>query len=194
MPSDNPNSGLGAAILGDRIRELRKRRQMTLMELAGATNLSAGYISQLERNLSSPSVAALVSIAKALGVTVQWFFSGDDPTPPDERGFVVRRANRLRISYEQGIIDELLTPRMDLQLELLYVRIPPGAESTQSYSHEGDEIGYIQSGQLEIWIGDKHFFLEEGDSVAFSSNVPHRYRNPGDTETAVIWAISPPSF
>jgi transcriptional regulator with XRE-family HTH domain len=181
--------------LGDRIRGLRKRRGLTLMQLAESTNLSAGYISQLERNLASPSVAALVNIAKTLGVTVQWFFSGDTPQPVGERGFVVRRASRLQIQYEQGVVDELLTPRMDMQLELLYTRIPPGAESKQSYSHEGDEVGYVQAGQLEIWIGDdKHFVLGEGDTVAFSSRLPHRYRNPGSVETVIIWAISPPSF
>jgi transcriptional regulator with XRE-family HTH domain len=182
-------------ILGDRIRGLRKRRQMTLMQLAESTNLSAGYISQLERDLASPSIAALVNIAKALGVTVQWFFSGNTPVPAGEEGYVVRRGNRLQMRYDQGIVDELLTARMDMQLEMLHVRIPPGAESPQSYSHEGDEVLYVQTGQLEIWVGeDKHFLVGEGDSVAFSSRLAHRYRNPGAIETVVIWAISPPSY
>jgi transcriptional regulator with XRE-family HTH domain len=181
--------------LGDRIRGLRKRRQMTLTQLAQSTNLSAGYISQVERNLACPSIAALVNIARTLGVTVQWFFAGETQAPGEERGFVVRRGSRLQLQYDQGVVDELLTARMDLQLELLHVRIPPGADSPQSYSHDGDEVAYVQVGQLEIWIGDEHHFvLNEGDSVSFSSREPHRYRNPGRVETIVIWAISPPSY
>ncbi|WP_028231186.1 helix-turn-helix domain-containing protein [Paraburkholderia mimosarum] len=198
IPSSSPDEVENTAatpVLGDRIRGLRKRRQMTLMQLADSTNLSAGYISQLERNLASPSIAALVNVAKALGVTVQWFFSGNTPVPAAEEGFVVRRGNRLQMRYEQGVVDELLTARMDMQLEMLHVRIPPGAESPKSYSHEGDEVAYVQTGQLEIWIGDdRHFLLSEGDSVAFSSQLAHRYRNPGVVETVIIWAISPPSY
>jgi transcriptional regulator with XRE-family HTH domain len=194
-PPADTNEASPTPFLGDRIRGLRKRRRMTLTQLADQTDLSAGYISQLERNLASPSIAALVNIAKTLGVTVQWFFSGDAPAPAEERGYVVRRGQRLQIQYDQGIVDELLTPRMDTQLEVLYTRMPPGSESAQSYSHEGNEVGYVQSGQLEIWIGDdRHFVLNEGDSIGFPSRLPHRYRNPGTIEAVIIWAISPPSF
>jgi transcriptional regulator with XRE-family HTH domain len=182
------------AVLGERIRGLRKRRKMTLAQLAEAAGLSTGYISQIERNLAYPSIPALVKIARSLGVTVQWFFAGETMVPPEEHGYVVRRANRLKIQYEEGIVDELVTPKMSLQVEMIYTRLPPGADSAESYAHSGDAVGLVVSGELEIWISERHFHLHEGDSFSYASGEPHRYRNPGSREAIVIWAISPPSF
>lgn len=183
-----------SGFLGERMRGLRKRRGLTLAGLAGAAGLSTGYISQLERNLASPSIPALVNVAKALGVTVQWFFAGDAPVPEDERGYVIRQGNRLSLRYAGGIVDELLTPKLSLQVEMIYSRMPAGTESAQSYTHEGDEVGLVLQGQLEIWIGARHFLLQAGDSCSYASSEPHRYRNPGPGEAVVLWAISPPSF
>lgn len=180
--------------LGDRMRGLRKRRGLTLAALAKAAGLSTGYISQLERDLAQPSIPALVAIARALGVTVQWFFAGEVPVPPEEHGFVIRRANRLRLHYEGGIVDELLTPKLSLQVEMIHTRLPPGTESAQSYSHDGDEVGLVLEGRVEFWVGERHFLLEAGDSISFASQNPHRYRNPGPKDAVILWAISPPSF
>ena len=181
-------------VLGERIRGLRKRRKLTLAQLADACNLSTGYISQIERNLAYPSIPALVGIAKSLGVTVQWFFAGASPVPQEEHGYVVRRGNRLRIQYDHGIVDELLTPKMSLQVEMIYTRLPPGTESAESYAHAGDGVGFVLSGELEMWVGERHFHLHEGDSCSYAAGEPHRYRNPGAVEAVVMWAISPPSF
>lgn len=182
-------------LLGARLRELRKRRRLTLAQLAEGCGLSIGYLSQIERDLAAPSINALVSIAQRLGVTVQWFFSGDEePVAEAERGYVIRRANRLRVGYEQGIVDELLTPRMSLALEMIRSHLPPGGEARQPYAHEGDEVGLVLSGQLELWVGERHFLLAEGDSFSYASREPHRYRNPGPGDTVVIWAISPPTY
>lgn len=183
-----------AGFLGERMRGLRKRRGLTLAQLAEAAGLSIGYISQLERNLASPSIPVLVNISKALGVTVQWFFAGEAPAPEAERGYVIRKGNRLSLRYAGGIVDELLTPKLSLQVEMIYSRMPAGSESEQSYTHEGDEVGFVLQGQLEFWVGARQFLLHAGDSCSFSSREPHRYRNPGPDEAVVLWAISPPSF
>lgn len=182
------------SVLGERIRGLRKRRKMTLSQLADSAGLSTGYISQIERNLAYPSIPALVKIARSLGVTVQWFFAGASPVPQEEHGYVVRSGNRLKIQYEGGIIDELVTPKMSLQVEMIYTRLPPGTESAESYTHEGDGVGFVISGELDIWVGERHFHLYEGDSCSYSSGEPHRYKNAGEREAVVMWAISPPSF
>ncbi|MCL4067816.1 cupin domain-containing protein [Pseudomonas sp. GX19020] len=182
-------------ILGERLRELRKRRKQTLAQLADGAGLSIGYLSQIERDLAEPSINALVSIAQHLGVTVQWFFAGDEqPVPEAEQGYVIRQANRLQVAYQGGAVDELLTPRLSMALEMIRSRLPPGAEAQDAYSHDGDEVGLVLSGQLELWVGDRHFRLEAGDSFSFASSEPHRYRNPGPAETEVIWAISPPTY
>lgn len=102
--------GAAPQFLGTRIRGLRKRRGMTLAELAAHSELTAGYISQLERNLSYPSIPALFNIARSLGVTIQWFFASEATTAPEDQGYVVRRNSRLSVHYEDGIVDQLLTP------------------------------------------------------------------------------------
>ncbi|WP_433765553.1 cupin domain-containing protein [Pseudomonas putida] len=180
--------------LGTRIRGLRKRRGMTLAELAQQSELTAGYISQLERNLAYPSIPALFNIARSLGVTIQWFFASEANTNPEDDGVVVRKNSRLSVHYEDGIVDQLLTPPPNRQLEMLHSRFPPGTYSQQSYSHEGEEAGYLLSGQFELWVGERYFQLNEGDSFSFSSQEPHRYGNPGDVDAVVIWVITPPTF
>jgi transcriptional regulator with XRE-family HTH domain len=194
LPAASPAPDDASPILGERIRELRKRRKLTLAQLAAGCDLSIGYISQVERNLAYPSIPALVKIARFLSVTVQWFFAGSDPAPPAERGYVIRRGNRLSIQYDGGIVDELLTPKMSLQVEMIHTRMPAGSESSETYAHEGDEVGFVLEGEFEIWVGDRHFHLYAGDSCSFSSSEPHRYRNPGSTDAVILWAISPPTF
>ncbi len=182
-------------LLGERLRELRKRRKMTLAQLAEGAGLSIGYLSQIERDLAEPSINALVAIAQHLGVTVQWFFAGgDQPVPEAEQGYVIRRANRLQVAYQGGAVDELLTPKMSMALEMIRSHLPPGTEVRDAYSHDGDEVGLVLSGQLELWVGARQFRLEAGDSFSFASREPHRYRNPGPGDTEVIWAISPPTY
>ena len=181
--------------IGQDIKGLRKARAMTLGALAKASGLSQGYLSQIERGLASPSVKALYSISRALGVTVSWFFppAGDD----DEalRDFVVRAGTRRKLHYANGIVDELLSPNLDRQLELLRCTFPPGSQSGETpYTHAGEEAGIVLSGRLDLWVDEKHVVLEAGDSFAFASDIPHRYGNTGEEEAVVIWAITPPSY
>ncbi|MFL1502399.1 cupin domain-containing protein [Pseudomonas sp. O64] len=180
--------------LGTRIRGLRKARGMTLTELAQLSELTAGYLSQLERNLAYPSIPALFNIARSLEVTIQWFFASETIPAEADEGYVVRQGNRQSIRYEDGIVDQLLTPLPNHQLEMLQSSFPPGAYSQQSYSHAGEEAGYVLSGRFELWVGERHFLLDEGDSFSFASSEPHRYGNPGKVQTVVIWVITPPTF
>lgn len=180
--------------LGTRIRGLRKALGLTLTELAQASELTAGYLSQLERNLAYPSIPALFNIARSLGVTIQWFFASETIPAEADEDYVVRQGNRQSIRYEDGIVDQLLTPLPNHQLEMLQSSFPPGTYSQQSYSHEGEEAGYVLSGQFELWVGDRHFLLDAGDSFSFASSEPHRYGNPGKVQTVVIWVITPPTF
>ncbi|QJI28720.1 cupin domain-containing protein [Pseudomonas sp. ADAK18] len=190
MAKDQPQQ----LFLGTRIRGLRKARGMTLTALADMSDLTAGYISQLERNLAYPSIPALFNIARSLGVTIQWFFASETIPAPEDEGYVVRKHNRQSIRYEDGIVDQLLTPLPNHQLEMLHSCFPPGAYSQQSYSHEGEEAGYVLSGRFELWVSERYFQLDEGDSFSFPSSEPHRYGNPGKVDTVVIWVITPPTF
>lgn len=192
---ERPQEALDAASLGQEIKALRRARGMTLQELALKAGLSVGHLSQVERGISMPSIKALHSISRAFDVNVSWFFSSADPGPDDERDFIVRQHQRRQIRFGEGISDALLTPTLDRDLELLMSSFAPGATSgAQPYSHNGEEAGVVLSGQLELWIEDRRFLLNQGDSFSFKSGLPHRYGNPGERETVVVWAITPPSF
>lgn len=181
--------------LGADIREARKARSLTLQQLSSATGLSVGHLSEIERGIASPSVIALHNIARAIGITVGWLFRNDEGTDPNERGIVVRANNRRNLVYESGIRDQLLSPHLHGQLEMLLSRFPAGTGSGPSpYVHRGEEAGIVMRGTMKLWVGDHEFTLHEGDSFSFSSTTPHRYENVGTEEATVIWAITPPSF
>lgn len=184
----------GVAV-GAEVRALRKARQITLPQLSEQTGYSTGFLSQVERGISSPSVDALHNIASALGVSISWFFRNEPSDDPDEREYIVRSNKRRSLGFKAGITDELLSPHLRGQLELLLCKFPAGTSSgEESYTHRGEEAGVILQGRMELFLGDRSFVLEEGDSFGFSSSTPHRYRNIADDETIVIWAITPPTY
>jgi len=181
--------------VGVEIRRLRKARGLTLTELSESSSLSVGYLSQVERDISSPSIKALHDIAGALGVSIGWFFDAPDGPPPGERRYIVRADRRRHLHFRGGITDSLLTPSLSGQIELLLSRFEAGATSGEEpYTHNGEEAGVVIEGSLELWIGDEHFLLGEGDSFNFPSSIPHRYRNNDTREAKVIWVITPPSY
>jgi transcriptional regulator with XRE-family HTH domain len=183
------------ARVGREIKLLRKASDVTLAQLSAATGLSQGHLSQIERGKSSPSVKALHSISRALGVNISWFFK---PTPDgsDELSeYVVRGDRRRSLRFESGITDELLSPNLGREIELLRCTFAPGSESgKEPYAHKGEEAGIVIAGRLTLWLDGRRIELKAGDSFAFESTLPHRYANEGDEEAVIIWAISPPSY
>lgn len=184
-----------AATLGPQIRDLRRRNGLTLAEIAERTGLSIGHLSQVERGLSAPTIRQLQEISAAMGVRINWFFQ-PVAEPEDDDSVVVRGSRRKTLRLDGlGITDYLLVPHLDGKLELLLCVLEPGSGSgDESYTHEGEEAGFILSGSLELWVDEQRYLLEEGDSFAFESTRPHRYRNPGTVSTRVIWAITPPTY
>ncbi len=181
--------------IGSEIRSLRKVRALSLEDLARLTNKSVGYLSQIERGLSNPSITALQAISSALGVQIGWFFPQGEAGDPSDRGVVVRQGTRRRLSFESGVTDYLLSPNLSGALELLLSEFEPGASNGESpYTHAGEEAGLVLSGTLELWVGEDHFILSPGDSFSFRSTLAHRYRNPGTEITRVVWAVTPPSY
>ncbi|MCF3948343.1 cupin domain-containing protein [Acidiphilium sp. AL] len=182
--------------LGPLIRNRRQHLKLTLAQVADRVGLSIGLLSQVERGLSTPTIRQLQGIASALGVRIGWFFQSEDGNEVAEIDIVVRAPNRRKIAYRDlGMTDELLVPNLDGKLGLLMCRLLPGASSGgEPYAHEGDEAGLLLSGTLEIEVNGRVFVLHAGDSFAFQSTSPHRYRNPGDVEAVIVWALTPPSF
>lgn len=184
--------GDGHAI-GNAIRTLRKLRQKTLKEVAAATGLSIGYLSQVERNKSSPSIKALHAISRTLGVNITWFFGPSADGESQE--YVVRQDQRKELRFESGITDFLLSRREGSELELLWCRFEPGSSSGEEpYSHNGEEAGVVVSGEFALMINDTWHILAAGDSFSFPSYLPHKYMNPGRRTAEVVWAITPPTY
>jgi transcriptional regulator with XRE-family HTH domain len=178
--------------LGERIRSLRDARSMSLKQLADATGLTQSFLSQVERDLTSPSVASLRKIAEALGTSVATFFAGGSPN-----GRLVKRdARPVLLHPKRRWRDSLLTPSMTGKLQVIWSEIEPGGGSgDEPYSHESDEeCVVILQGRLDFWVGDEHYLLEKGDALTFESRLPHKNRNPGPTKTQVLWVMTPPSY
>ena len=182
------------AHIGGRIRELRKAHGRTLADVASAVGISVSYLSQIERDVSRLPIAVLRQIADALGVHMNWFFHSGNEGPDDERDVIVRAANRRNLTFTGlGITEELLSPNLSGPLELLISTIHPGADS-EFYTHVGAEAGMVISGSLHLWVGERQFLLEPGDSFAFSSTEAHRCANHGTQPVKVLWVITPPHY
>lgn len=193
VPSSDAASTIDEALIGGQIRELRKVKGMTLQQVAGAADISVGYLSQIERNQSRLPIGVLRRVSAALGVHMSWFFQATE-SPAHERDWIVRAPNRRRLNFTGlGIVEELLSPNLSGPLELLLSTIEPGADSGE-YSHEGAEAGLVIAGTLDLWIGERFFQLREGDSFSFRSTDVHRCANPGDVPTKVVWVITPPNY
>jgi transcriptional regulator with XRE-family HTH domain len=193
--SVGPEVSEDGEFVGGTIRELRKARDLTISDLSEISGVSLGHLSTLERGKSKPSVSVLQSVARALGVTVSWFFKERSPELSEEREIVVRASSRKKLVFDSGISDELLSPHLRGELELLLCRFAPGAESgDKPYTHRGEEAGVVMEGSLALWVDGKEMLLNKGDSFTFESSKPHRYWNPGDEDAVVIWAITPPSY
>lgn len=182
------------AAIGEQLRELRQIKNLKLKDVAQRASISVGYLSQLERNQSRLPIGVLKKISDALGVHMNWFFQGGPQGAATERDIVVRAQHRRRLSFTGlGITEELLSPNLSGPLELLISTIEPGADS-ENYSHDGAEAGMVLAGTLDLWVSDRHFRLEEGDSFSFKSTKVHRCANPADIPTRVLWVITPPHY
>lgn len=179
--------------VGEDIRAIRKLRGMTLAELARDINRSTGWLSQVERGQAEPSISDLRRVASVFSFPLSFFFRNLD-APVHERGLIVRKSNRTKLgNRESGLVEELLSPDLCGDFEMIRSVFAPGAHSEPVRERPTNDGGYIVSGRLDLWIGGRKFELGPGDSFQFQ-NRPYRWRNPGDEETEIIWIISPPVY
>lgn len=179
---------------GKTVKELRLQHKMTLRDLAKISGCSISFLSQLERDMISPTVASLRKIADALGVTITSFFDDDDS---GKDTVVVRRDQRVKLgSKASKVTYESLKPRgANSVLEPLYQILEKGAYSGDDFNvHLGEEFVYVVKGQIEITLEGKKMILNEGDTALYNSNIPHRWKNSFDGETILLWVNTPPTF
>lgn len=178
--------------LGAQLRQRRRIKNLTLAELSRQSRLSVGLLSQIERGITSPSLKSIKQICEALAIPLSWLFDSGPPENPDEKGIVVRRASRRRLDLgSYGVSKELLSPDLGGEMQTYLVSIRPGGQSApEPYTHRGEEGGLVLGGTLELAVEGRVFVLYEGDSFRFSSSLPHRFSNPGTTQTTVVWTNS----
>jgi len=190
-PTKTKDASLNAVdrMAGQRIRELRRERQISLKELAEKTGLSIGFLSQMERGLSSPSLRTMTLVADVFGVSLGALFAqleGSD----GEAAIVVRSGERPAINlWRSGMTKQLLTPSDSKgSLNVTLVRLAPRASTgDELYTHKGEEAGLILSGTMTLVVENRTFSLDAGDSFRFASTRAHRFSNPTDSETVVVW-------
>lgn len=183
----------GERLLAGDIRALRKARGLTLAEIGLRLGRSVGWVSQVERGLSVPSLGDLRAFAELFGVPLSLFFGHDVPTEK-ERGVVVRAGSRRSLgTSESGLVEELLSPDLGGSFEMLRSVFAPGAELKTEARRPTEEAGYVVSGVFEIEIAGVWHRLGEGDSFRFEGK-PFRWRNPGAEPAVVIWVVSPPVY
>jgi DNA-binding transcriptional MerR regulator/quercetin dioxygenase-like cupin family protein len=183
------SNGTSPTDLGRKLRVLRKKRGLGVVEAARQAKISAGFLSAIELSRANPSVATLQRLAATYGTTVLAFYD-----LPKHSNRLVRVRDRRAIQTQSGVKIELLSMGAR-QLESMIFRVQPGAGSDGSYSHQGEEFIYMMSGTLELWLDELECHtLREGDSFWFESTVGHRWYNPSNEEAVLIWINTPPTF
>jgi len=182
--------------LGSQIRDLRAARGLSLARLAEAIGKSIGYVSQIERGRSEVSISTLKAISDALDVQIGWFFQGYDPRVPAEHGRIVRRENRRRLNFPgTGIEEELLSPTLTGEAELILSTFAPGARSgDEQVSRMAEQSGFVVAGELDLAVGKQEFRLRTGDSFRIGRGEPFSAANPGPDLSVSLWVIAPPRY
>ena len=179
--------------LGADLRALRKARGLTLAEMAEALGRSVGWLSQVERDKSEPSISDLRQIAGYLGVSISMLFR-HDAAPVHEAGYIVRRETRRPMgSSTAGLIEELLSPDLTDDFEVVHSTFLPHSRIAETVTRPTQEVGYVVEGRIEIEIAGTWHQLNPGDSFRIRGE-PHRWANSSDTPAVVIWVIAPPVY
>lgn len=178
--------------LGIRLRTLRKSKKQSLVEVARSARVSESFLSQIERGLTSPSIASLRRICVALDEDMGALFSDAVATEPTDPR-LVRVKDRRRVFRPDGSANYLITPKMAQQLEVHHNIVAPHRNSgAEHYTHEGEEeCVYVLEGQLDFEWGDKKYQLAAGDAILIDPKIGHSFSNNTEENVVVMWIISP---
>ena len=177
--------------LGRKIRDLRLRRGLTVQQLANASGLSKGFISQVENDRTSPSLATLRDLAAALATSVAYLVVEEEQMP-----YVVRGHDRPRLTVGGNTSRvEVLSAQPKRNLEIVIAELPPGMSAgDKRHYHHGEECVVCLEGRVSVVCGDHTLVLESGDSCHFDGRVPHAVENLGDRSARLLIAMTPAAF
>ncbi len=176
--------------IGIKIRDLRNQNDLTQEELADRTELTKGFISQLERGLTAPSVSTLLDIVECLGTNLSDFFREEGDVQ-----IVYRKEDYFEKEDEhKNSISWLIATAQSRSLEPILVRLQPGQSMPEDKPHEGEEFGYVLEGSVLLQYGDHTYNINEGDSFLFPADKKHKISSACEKVSSLIWVSSPPSF
>lgn len=178
---------------GEKLRQVRERKKLTMKTVAAKAGVSESLISQIERNKVSPAIDTLLNLAEVLEIDLEYLFS---EFKRNRKVNLVKAADRSKIVL-QDVMYEQLSKTVDGKdehgIEAYYMQIEVGgASGSQEYGHQGKELGVIIDGEGEFKIGSDTYHLQPGDSISFASDVPHKFTNIGDKPLRAFWVITPP--
>jgi transcriptional regulator with XRE-family HTH domain len=177
--------------IGEKIKRLRKANNLTQEELANRAYLTKGFISQLERDLTSPSIVTLKSILDVLGEELADFFRD----VKHEKVLFDRKARVLSSTSTEQMEVELLVPSAQSRyMDPVLVSLEPGAFTEAHLGHEGEEFGFLLQGRVTLWVDKEAYRMQKGDCFYFASDKEHRLHNSGKTTAKLLWIVSPPVF
>lgn len=175
--------------LGTKIKRLRLQNNLTQEELADRCELTKGYISQLENELTSPSITTLEDILNALGTTFADFFKDEK-----EEKVVFTDAEFIEKVADTHKIEWLVPNAQKNEMEPIRVTVEPHTTLEEDVPHEGEEFGYVISGRVWLHIGQAAYCVKKGEVFYFTSDKPHRLENRTNEKAVVLWVASPPTF
>ena len=175
--------------LGNKIKELRLQSDLTQEELADRCELTKGYISQLENDLTSPSIATLIDILSALGTTLKDFFSDEE-----EQQIVFKESDFFEKDAGAYKMQWLVNNSQKNAMEPILMELMPTKKTEADIPHEGEEFGYVLTGSILIHHGNKKYRCNKGESFYYSSSKSHFIENPTDRVAKFLWISAPPTF
>lgn len=182
--------------LGVRLRLARQTRNLTLRELATQSECSESLLSKLENGKALPSLALVHRLVAVLGVNISWLFD----EVAEDTVVIYRSGKRPTITLDperggHGVTLERIIPyKVGHLLQCNIHHLEAGGESGDAITHEGEEVGYVLNGQVEIRIDETAYRLTAGDAFCFRSHCPHSYRNVGAEAASILWTCTPPTF
>lgn len=177
--------------IGDKIKMLRIKNGLTQEELANRSELSKGFISQIERDLTSPSIATFIDLLQCLGTNLKDFFNDN----VDEKVVFSKEDVFVKENHElNNIIQWIVPDSQKNHMEPILMMLAEGGSSGQEDPHDGEEFGYVLSGSIHIHLGNKKYRAKKDESFYFKPNAVHYISNAGKTQAKLLWVSTPPSF
>ena len=175
--------------IGKKLRELRKQNDLTLEDLASRSELTKGFLSQVERNLTAPSIATLEDILEALGSNLSEFFH------EEEEKQIVFGVDDFFVDEKEDYQVEWIIPNAQRNMmEPIRLTLAPGGATYPDLPHEGEEFGYVLQGSVKIHVGNKVYKAKKGESFYFTPHAKHYIEASSSSGARLIWVSTPPSF